>query len=62
VTAIGVVLAFVPPEGGEPAGRFEAKMMGGTMFFLLMAAFFFFVYSRRPLAARRIRDSGAAQS
>jgi glutamate:GABA antiporter len=61
VTAVGVVLAFVPPEGGEPVGRFEAKMVGGTLFFLLMAAFFFFVYSRRPLAVRRMRASATVQ-
>jgi amino acid transporter len=61
VTAVGVVLAFVPPDGGEPVGRFEGKMVGGTAFFLLLAAFFFFIYARRPSATRRIRDAAIAQ-
>ncbi|MFI5249733.1 MAG: APC family permease [Gemmatimonadales bacterium] len=62
VTALGVVLAFVPPVSSEPATRFEMKMIGGTVFFLLMAAFFFFVYSRRPAAVRRVRGTTTAES
>jgi glutamate:GABA antiporter len=52
VTAIGMILAFLPPESGEPAWRFETKMIGGTLFFLGLAAFFFFAYARRLSAAQ----------
>jgi len=61
VTAVGVVLAFVPPDGSEPIGRFETKMIGGTVFFLLLAAFFFFVYARRPSASGRLASTAGAR-
>jgi glutamate:GABA antiporter len=47
-TAIGMVVAFIPPDGRqESTWLFEAKMLVGCAFFLGLAAFFFFVYSRR---------------
>jgi amino acid transporter len=47
-TAVGTILAFVPPAGRpETAWLFETKMLAGCAFFLGLAAFFFFVYSRR---------------
>jgi len=47
-TAIGMMVAFVPPAGRQEATwLFETKMAVGCAFFIGLAAFFFFVYSRR---------------
>lgn len=46
-TAIGMIVAFVPPSGVKSVPIFELKMTVGTVFFLALAGFFFFVYSRR---------------
>lgn len=47
-TAIGMIVAFVPPaDRNEPAWLFELKMFAGCAFFIGLAAFFFYVYSRR---------------
>jgi glutamate:GABA antiporter len=47
-TAIGMMVAFVPPAGRqEPTWLFEIKMLIGCAFFIGLAAFFFYVYSRR---------------
>jgi len=46
-TAIGMIVAFVPPAGVKSIPIFELKMTVGTVFFLALAGFFFFVYSRR---------------
>jgi glutamate:GABA antiporter len=47
-TAIGMVVAFVPPPGRQEATwLFETKMLIGCAFFLGLAAFFFYVYSPR---------------
>ena len=47
-TAIGMVVAFVPPAGHQEATwLFETKMLVGCAFFIGLAAFFFFIYSRR---------------
>jgi glutamate:GABA antiporter len=48
-TAIGMIVAFVPPAGVRSIPIFELKMTVGTVFFLALAGFFFFVYSRRRL-------------
>jgi amino acid transporter len=50
-TAIGMIVAFVPPAGVKSVPIFELKMTVGTVFFLALAGFFFFVYSRRKQAA-----------
>jgi amino acid transporter len=52
VTALGVILAFVPQTGGESVWLFEAKMFVGTLFFLGLGAGFFFAYARAPDARR----------
>ena len=49
-TAIGMVVAFVPPSGVKSVWVFEIKMILGTLFFLGLAGFFFYVYSRRKQA------------
>jgi amino acid transporter len=47
-TAIGMMVAFIPPSGRqESTWLFETKMLVGCAFFLGLAVFFFFVYSRR---------------
>ena len=46
-TAIGMIVAFVPPTGVKSVPIFEVKMILGTAFFIVLAGFFFFVYSRR---------------
>ena len=47
-TALGMIVAFVPPEGRQEATwLFETKMVVGCAFFLGLAGFFYFVYSRR---------------
>lgn len=60
-TAIGMVVAFVPPAGRqEPTWLFETKMFIGCAFFIGLAAFFFYVYSRRK--NREMVRAGAAES
>ena len=60
-TAIGMVVAFVPPAGRqEPTWLFETKMFVGCAFFIGLAAFFFYVYSRRK--NREMVRTGAAES
>ncbi|MBI2683168.1 MAG: APC family permease [Acidobacteriales bacterium] len=52
-TAIGMVVAFVPPSGTRSVWLFEGKMALGTAFFVVLAVFFFFVYGGdrdRPIA------------
>ena len=46
-TALGMIVAFVPPAGRhELPWLFELKMFIGCAFFIGLATFFFFVYSR----------------
>ena len=52
VTALGVILAFVPQAGGESFWLFEAKMIVGTLFFLGLGTGFFFAYSRTAWGLR----------
>jgi amino acid transporter len=49
-TAFGIILAFVPPMGGDSAMVFEAKMIIGTLFFLGLGASFFLGSARRRAA------------
>jgi amino acid transporter len=42
VTALGLVVAFIPPEHGESAWLFEAKMVAGTLLLLGIGATFFY--------------------
>jgi amino acid transporter len=62
-TAVGMVVAFLPPaDGGEPAWLFELKMVAGTLFFLVTAAILFLYYSRRtPAALQGIEKRVAAE-
>src|SRR5436305_2933477 len=48
-TALGMLVAFIPPRQIESILKFEAKMIFGTLFFIGLAAFFFFS-ARNPLA------------
>lgn len=49
-TAIGMIMAFIPPvDRRETVWLFELKMLVGCAFFIGFAAFFFFVYSRRKV-------------
>ncbi len=57
-TALGMVVAFLPQESGEPLWRFELKMLGGTAFFLVLAAGLFLVYARKAAAREREPEAG----
>jgi len=54
-TALGMVVAFVPPTSAS-AWKFDGKMAFGTLFFLGLGGFFYFVYGRRraPTVATQI--------
>ncbi len=47
VSAIGAVLAFIPPGGGESGWVFETKMIVGTLIFLGLAALLYHRAIRR---------------
>jgi amino acid transporter len=49
-TAVGIILAFVPPGSSDSALVFESKMVVGTLLFLGLGAFFFFGSARRRAA------------
>jgi amino acid transporter len=49
-TAVGIILAFVPPASGDSALVFETKMVLGTLFFLGLGASFFQGSARRRAA------------
>ena len=53
-TAVGMSVAFLPQESGEPAWLFELKMFLGCAFFLGLGAFFFFFYSRRAASTAAV--------
>jgi glutamate:GABA antiporter len=42
VTGLGIIVAFIPPEHGEPAWAFEAKMVVGTLLLLTLGATLFY--------------------
>ncbi|HMC29753.1 MAG TPA: APC family permease, partial [Candidatus Angelobacter sp.] len=46
-TALGMVVAFVPPPNTASGWSFDGKMAFGTLFFLGLAGFFYFFYGRR---------------
>ena len=45
-TALGMIVAFVPPREAN-FWPFELKMFAGVIFFIGLGAFFFFIYDRR---------------
>jgi amino acid transporter len=49
-TAVGIILAFVPPGSSDSALVFESKMVVGTLLFLGLGAFFFLGSARRRAA------------
>ena len=58
-TALGIALAFFPPQTITSVKSYELKMFGGTLFFIGLAAFFFFIYGGRK--ARVAAQAAAAQ-
>jgi glutamate:GABA antiporter len=62
ITALGGVVAFVPPADGELAWMFEAKMVGGTLLLLALGAGLFYRSARAREGISRhstVRPSGS---